>query len=108
MLVTDYNGNPAQAELSLTLVDEAIFTLSDDLSGDIFDAFYFKRQNAVSIYDSMVPVRWPRGGGGDRGGNGATPPRSDFPDTAKWTPVIMTDADGEVSVTITLLDNLTS
>ncbi|MBV7331137.1 Ig-like domain-containing protein [Chloroflexi bacterium TSY] len=109
LLVTDFEGNPVQAELSLALVDEAIFTLSDDLSGDIFEAFYFKRQNAVRTYDSMVPIRWPGGGGGGGGGgNGATPPRRDFPDTAQWIPSILTNAAGEASVTIALPDSLTS
>ena len=36
-------GEPVAAELSLALVDEAIFSLSEPLSGPIFDAFYHYR-----------------------------------------------------------------
>ena len=48
------------------------------------------------------------GGGGGGGGDLAGNPRSNFPDTAEWVPVLHTDYNGETSVTITLPDNLTS
>ncbi|MBK9055851.1 MAG: hypothetical protein IPL78_34600 [Chloroflexi bacterium] len=47
-------------------------------------------------------------GGGGGGGDGTGSPRSDFRDTAYWFPALYTDANGEVTVTITLPDNLTS
>jgi uncharacterized protein YfaS (alpha-2-macroglobulin family) len=105
--VTDENGQPVQAELSAALVDEAIFSLSEDQAGPIFEAFYHKRDHLVKAYDSMAPTRWFSGGGGG-GGEATGGPRSDFPDTAIWLPVLQTDANGVVSVTVTLPDNLTT
>jgi uncharacterized protein YfaS (alpha-2-macroglobulin family) len=58
----------------------------------------------------MRPTRYLGGGRGGGGGGGdlAGNPRSDFPDTAQWFPVLETDANGEVQVTFTLPDSLTS
>jgi alpha-2-macroglobulin len=110
--VRDEEGQPlpagTRAELSLALVDEAIFRLSDELSGPIFDAFYQDRENLVRTYDGMALIRWFGGGGGGGGGAPIGNPRSDFPDTAVWIPVIETDANGEAVITVMLPDTLTS
>ncbi|KAA3664089.1 MAG: hypothetical protein DWQ04_07490, partial [Chloroflexi bacterium] len=108
--ITNPAGTPVSAEVSLAVVDEAIFSLSNDLSGPMFDAFYFERANLVRTYDSMSPVRLLVGGlgGGGGGGDLAGNPRSNFQDTAKWFPVLHTDFNGEATVTFTLPDNLTS
>jgi uncharacterized protein YfaS (alpha-2-macroglobulin family) len=98
----------SRAELSLALVDEAIFSLSEELAGPIFDAFYAKRENLVRTYDGLAPMRWFGGGGGGGGGAPLADPRSDFPDTAVWIPVIETGENGQATVTITLPDSLTS
>ena len=109
--VTNYKGEPVSAEVSLALVDEAIFALSPELSGSMYDAFYYERQSIVQTYHSLRPVRWlwqgGMGGGGD-GGIGSTQPRQDFQDTAVWLPNLQTDFNGEATVTVTLPDNLTS
>lgn len=107
--VTDENGVGVSAELSLAVVDEAIFTLSDDLSTPLFDAFYYERDHRITNYDSYQPYRYLGGfGGGGGGGDGAgQTPRSDFPDTALWLPNIETDANGVVTVPLTLPDSLT-
>ncbi len=111
--VTDERGEPVSAEVSLALVDEAIFGLSEELSGPMFDAFYYQREHIVRTYDSLALTRyipdWGRGGGG--GGGGGDPlanPRSDFPDTAAWRPVVHTDWKGEAVIELTLPDSLTS
>lgn len=115
--VTNYRGEPVSAELSLAMVDEAIFALSSELSGSLYNAFYYRRDNRVGTFHSLtlsryLPIEeggW--GGGGEGGGgDGYSPgsPRSDFQDTAAWFPTLYTDADGRVQVTITLPDNLTS
>lgn len=108
--VTNYRNEPVSAELSLAVVDEAIFALSSDLSGRIYDGFYFERRNLVQTYHSLAPSRSLWGGFGGGGGGGDMPgsPRRDFPDTAAWFPSLRTDANGEVVVTLTLPDNLTS
>lgn len=109
--VTNQAGVPVAAEVSLAMVDEAIFSLSSDQSGPIFNAFYFERSNQVRTYSALAPQRYLGGGMGGGGGNGggmAGNPRADFPDTAVWFPVLQTDFNGEATVTVTLPDNLTS
>jgi uncharacterized protein YfaS (alpha-2-macroglobulin family) len=109
--VTNSEGVPVSAELSLAMVDEAIFALSDELSGPIFNGFYYRRGNIVATFDSMSPSRYLNYGGMGGGGGGddyGSTPRSDFQDTAGWFPVLHTDANGEATVTLTLPDNLTS
>ncbi|MFZ1400595.1 MAG: alpha-2-macroglobulin family protein, partial [Candidatus Promineifilaceae bacterium] len=109
--VTNYRGEPVSAEVSLALVDEAIFALSPELNGPMYDDFYYERSATVLTYNGLTPVRylWDGGYGGGGGDGGATGgPRQDFPDTAVWQPTLTTDFNGEVSVTTTLPDSLTS
>ena len=110
--VRDSQGKPVAAELSFALVDEAVFRLSEDLSPSLFESFYSPREHLVKTYDSMAPYReiYPpgRGGGGGDGSPIPGDPRSDFPDTAIWMPVIQTDARGQAVIQVTLPDNLTS
>lgn len=106
--VTNQAGTPVSAEVSLAMVDEAIFALSDDLSGAIFDGFYDERDNIVRTYDALALIRYLGGGGGGGGGDMAGNPRRDFPDTAEWFPVLYTDYKGKAQVTVTLPDSLTS
>ena len=109
--VTNYQGVPVSAEVSLALVDEAIFALSEELSGPMYDAFYYERASIVRTYNSMNPVRYLGGGGMGGGGDGGGSiggPRADFPDTAAWFPTLHTDFNGEATVKVTLPDTLTS
>jgi uncharacterized protein YfaS (alpha-2-macroglobulin family) len=107
--VKNRDGQPVEAEVSLALVDEAIFSLSNELTKPIFQAFYGPRSLSVDTFDSMRPYREIMAGG--RGGGGdemASAPRRDFPDTAAWYPVLVTDENGHSSITFDLPDNLTS
>ncbi|HXQ38477.1 MAG TPA: alpha-2-macroglobulin family protein, partial [Anaerolineales bacterium] len=109
--VKDSNGAPALAEVSLAMVDEAIFSLSNELAPNIFTAFYGPRGWSVSTFSSMTPYRVIYDGGGRGGGGDSFPssnPRSDFKDTAAWFPELRTDSNGRATVTFTLPDNLTS
>jgi uncharacterized protein YfaS (alpha-2-macroglobulin family) len=108
--VTDYQEQPVVAEVSLAVVDEAIFALAEDLSQDPFDVFYGPRPNLVRTFDSLRPTRWlipeePGLGGAGEGEGGA--PRRDFLDTAHWAPAIITDEGGEATIIFELPDNLT-
>ena len=109
--VKDVNNRPVLAEVSLALVDEAIFSLSNVLAPNIFSAFYGPRDWNVTTYTSMNPSRiiideGGRGGGGDD--SIAADPRADFRDTAAWFPSLRTDNSGRATVTFNLPDNLTS
>jgi uncharacterized protein YfaS (alpha-2-macroglobulin family) len=110
--VTDAQGNPVRAEVSLALVDEGIYALSNVLVDPITEAFYGPREYSVRTFDSMSlwrEIYSPGRGGG--GGGDAMPsgnPRAEFQDTAAWFPVLITDAQGEVTVAVPLPDNLTT
>lgn len=112
MTVTNAQEQPVEAELSLALVDEAIYTLSKELALPIFEHFYGKRTQNVYTYNSMAPYRIlhgpERGGGGSDEGAVGINPRADFPDTAIWIPSIITDKSGVVTVSVDLPDNLTT
>lgn len=109
--VKDAHGKPVVAELSLAVVDEAIFALANDNSANIFDSFYGPRWSSVDTYDSMAPYRVIFDYGGGRGGGGDEPPtvpRSDFLDTSTWLPVVRTDENGQAIIPFDLPDNTTS
>jgi uncharacterized protein YfaS (alpha-2-macroglobulin family) len=107
--VTDYQGQPVVAEVSVAMVDEAIYALAEDVSIDPFEAFYGPRPNLVRTFDSLRPARWLIPEGPGLGGNGveAGAPRRDFLDTAYWAPVVITDERGGATVTVELPDSLT-
>jgi len=118
--VRDQAGDPVAAEVSLGLVDEAIYALSEDLSADIQETFYGRRDNDVASYDSLHPRRFyfsryppaptppaPTPAPPDEDPGEADGVRRDFPDTAYWHPGVVTDAEGQAVVSLTLPDNLT-
>ncbi|MEJ2210008.1 MAG: Ig-like domain-containing protein, partial [Anaerolineae bacterium] len=107
--VVDAQGQPVTAEVSLAVVDEAIYALAEDVSADPFQAFYAPRPDTVLTFDSLGPSRWFFEFGGVGGGDGqvAGAPRRDFLDTAYWAPALVTDENGEAVVRLTLPDDVT-
>ena len=121
---TDSNGLPVQAEVSLALADLAALSLIQPNSLPILDYFYSQRalsvRTAVPIvysiehYISTLEDRLTEGEGmGSGGGKGADvygviDIRGDFRDTAFWQANVITDENGEASVTVELPDNLTT
>ena len=129
LTVTDYQGNPVQADLSLALVDLAVLTLKEDNAPHIVDAFYAEQPYRSRIGSGLVfsgegyPVEIPveqlglgGGGGGEAAdaalaravGDDEDGVRQDFPDTAFWQANLTTDANGQATVEIPLPDNLTT
>ncbi len=109
--VKDAQGKPAQAEVTLALVDESIFSLSNELVPPMLQAFYGRRPLSVVTFDSLAPQREIYVGGMGGGGGGPelpVNPRSNFPDTALWLPSVHTDMEGRATITVTLPDSLTS
>ncbi len=108
--VTDDAGQPVRAQVALAMVDEAIFLLAHDNTRPLHDAFYGPRAHRVLTRNALAPGRYLSQGGGGMGGGGEGwgAPRSDFPDTAAWFPALVTDANGQATVTVTLADSLTT
>jgi hypothetical protein len=128
VLAVDYKGKPVEADLSFGEVDEALYSVRPDESGDMVASFYPKRyvplepQTSFEFYFS-----------GDAGlkspllaqlANGLYHPRlaqvkpgSDlvvpkvrkaFPDTAYWNPNVHTGPDGHAKVDFNFPDALTT
>ena len=129
--VTDYQGNPVQADLSLALVDLAVLTLKDDNAPNIVEAFYARQPYRSRLgtglvfsgegYPVEIPVEQLGLGGGGAGdtvaettvarlneGDEEDDVRKDFPDTAFWQASISTDGNGQATIEIPLPDNLTT
>jgi hypothetical protein len=100
---TDGAGAPVAAELSLAVVDEAIYALRADATPDPHDVFYGRRPDWVSTVVSFPTLYF---GGADKGGREEV--RTDFRDLAFWEPAVLTGADGRAQVSFAWPDNLTT
>src|SRR5581483_8506591 len=126
VLARNANGSPAAgAEVSLGVVDEAVYSIRPENSGDIRRAFYGTRPNSVqtnfstsynfSGYSGDKPVRIAKNKRSyqladfKNESQYAEPTiRKEFKDTAFWQPDVITGADGKATVNFTLPDNLTT
>jgi uncharacterized protein YfaS (alpha-2-macroglobulin family) len=115
--VSDYNGRPVDAEVSLALADLAALTIAEPNARPILDYFYSERLLSVNTALLLTRLMDPfnqeledqiKGGGGGDGEFGVLTIREDFPDTAYWVGQLQTGPDGEASVSIILPDNLTT
>lgn len=107
VVVTDAAGEPVQAEVLLSAVDDAIFRMQGQGALDslgLLDALY--RSVGSGILSSYASHQAPKGAMGAEGGGGGGM-RDTFKDTALFERVT-TGADGRASVTMDLPDNLTS
>ncbi len=98
----DAQSQPVSAELSLGIVDSAIYLLRPDRTPDIRRFFYGRIYNQVTTTTSF-PQQYP--GGADKLANQI---RQDFQDTAAWFPDLVTDANGLAQVQVRWPDNLTT
>lgn len=106
-------GKPLPAELSLAVVDEAIFAVARERSDDIYTFFRGTREHLVTTLHSFPRVYL--GGaskeaaafGADDSLKGLTV-RKTFKDTAYWLPELVTGQDGSATAEFTLPDNLTT
>ncbi|HEV7797082.1 MAG TPA: MG2 domain-containing protein [Pyrinomonadaceae bacterium] len=126
ILARNSEGAPVSgAEVSLGVVDEAIYSVSPDYSGNIKSEFYGLRYNSVETHLSINYTF--TGFAGDKPidlaknksayqladfkneGDLVQPTiRKNFKDTAFWQPEVLTGADGKATVKVTLPDNLTT
>lgn len=121
------DGSPAaNAEVSLGIVDEAIYSIQAETAGNIKRDFYGKRYDEVQTslaihfnftgYGGDNPADLARNKPGyqladfkDAGSQFAEPTiRREFKDTAFWQPDVVTGGDGKATVSFKLPDNLTT
>jgi alpha-2-macroglobulin len=126
VMTRDSTGKPVSAELSFGVVDEAIYSLYPDTSGDMVRRLYPERPDYPQIDSSLT--YYFSGEAGTKSpmfamrrsryrpqlaqvkpGNEAKPRiRKAFPDTAYWNPSVRTDAGGHAHVSLTFPDSLTT
>ena len=99
--VRDRKGNPVKAELSVAVVDEAIYAIREDDPERVFKAFYSERPNKTLTRYSFPWLAWQ----GDKGKIETV--RRYFPDTALWLPQVVTDEKGNAQVRLRVPDTLT-
>lgn len=115
--VTDSDGNPVNAELSVKLTDAAILALLPPNSNTLDSAFYGRYWHSIDtgislreLLDRYI-VALPNPFSGGYGGGGCCPgpkvPRVKFEQTPLWEPHVVTDENGKAVVSVQLPDNLT-
>jgi uncharacterized protein YfaS (alpha-2-macroglobulin family) len=128
ILARNSNGSPAAgAEVSLGVVDESIYSVSPDQSGDIRKKFYGRRYNQIQTQFSVSytfsgysadkqPVNLSRNNRAayqladfkNEAQYKEPTIRKEFKDTAFWQPDVVTGADGKATVNFKMPDNLTT
>lgn len=123
---TDNSGRPVAADISFGVVDEAIYSLHPDSSGDMVRTLYPRRFVEAAVESSLD--YYFAGTAGDKSpmlamrnaryrpqlaqvkpGNEAKPRvRKAFPDTAYWAPIVHTGADGKAHISFVFPDSLTT
>jgi alpha-2-macroglobulin len=120
------DGSPAaNTEVSLGIVDEAIYSIAPEAAGNIKRDFYGRRYNEIQT--SLAIHYTFTGHGGEKtadlaknkssyqladfkneSGYAETTIRKEFKDTAFWQPDVVTGSDGKATVSFKLPDNLTT
>ena len=118
--VKDSDGKPIAADLSVGVVDEAIYALSAELHPDPVRFFHPTRRHGVirvgstewSFYDMLRRQRpvWSlkRTQRGEFKSDDADKIRQNFKDTALWVPFLAAGSDGKATAEVVLPDNLTA
>jgi len=108
----DSKGRPARAQLSIGVVDEAIYAIAEDRTQPILDFFYSRKSNEVSTQFSFPRIYL---SDPDKAQRSLAKRelqniriRKRFLDTAYWNPSVLTDSKGEATVSFRLPDNLTT
>ena len=102
--VTDKDSRPVVAEVNLSALDEAIFSLKPQ-EKDVVNDLYRDIYSQVIIRTSHEP---PYGGGGaEKGGGDGDGVRSDINEMALWKS-LSTDSSGRARVEFKLPENITS
>ncbi|MBN2305875.1 MAG: fasciclin domain-containing protein, partial [Anaerolineae bacterium] len=111
-------GTPVpNAEVGLGLTDLAVLTIADPNSPELLPFFYSERGITVVTSSPLtinvdqatqIIIDTIKGGGGGYGEGGIFEVRQEFVDTPLWEPSVITDENGQATVSVTLPDNLTT
>lgn len=127
VLVTDAHGQPVQAQLTIAVVDEAVFMIRPERTPDVRGFFYGWRSNGVSTelstwmyFGQVEPVSEARAAMDEavfaqaKSDSAAASPepeeprlREDFRETILWSTETVTGTDGRATVQLDFSDNLT-
>ena len=126
IIARDANNKPVVGEFSIGIVDEAIYAIAPEASGDIHDFFYATVYDRVSTEASLsyyfngeagkkqMFLAWQSK---NRTALAQLKPsaaliepkvRKDFPDTALWLADVRTDANGRAHAELNFPDSLTT
>ncbi len=132
LLVRDANGKPVKTELGVTVVDQGIYLLKEDNTPDPFNVLHGNRNNLVGTVTSEdeplyidaarpvlaslaspspVAARTRTADASAKAEAPAAPDvkvRKDFRDTADWRASLITNEDGEATMTVPFPENLTT
>ena len=125
VLVTDHDGRPVRAQLSLAVIDEAVYGVKADDTPDPVRFFYrreysrvgtsFSRDYHFTGYSGRERLQLARRGRrpftladfkGDQPAQAQV--RKEFPDAIYWIGDLLTDADGRGRIAVTYPDALTT
>jgi hypothetical protein len=116
LTTTDSKGRPIPAELTMSVVDEAIYALAPDNTPDMWNWYWGARPTFVATTTS-APEELSGGayqanngfGGGGRAPHAPVAPvRTRFEDTAYWDALVETGDDGKAEVSFEMPGNLTT
>ena len=115
---TDWQGTPVpNAEIGVSLTDLAVLTIAQPNSQDLLPFYYSERGISVRTSAALTIsvdqatqtiIDTIKGGGGGFGEGGIFDVREEFVDTPLWAPSLITDENGQASISVTLPDNLTT
>jgi len=113
--VRDYLDQPAEAELSVAVVDLSVLALKGNPKKNPLVFFYggqplavYTSANSKNLFEAIDIKDRTKGGGGLAPQDLAKKKRGDFRDTAFWQADLRTDQDGRARAIFTLPDNLTT
>jgi alpha-2-macroglobulin len=104
IMTRDAVGKPVPAEISVGVVDSAVYAIAPEDTRDIVEAMEPEQGDVVETSTSCDSIYY---GDVDKGST-VVDIRRKFPDTALWQPDLRTGVDGKAQVSFTMPDNLTT
>jgi alpha-2-macroglobulin len=108
----DKNGKPVSADVSVSVVDKSVLSLTQNVTADLLNAFYRKRflgvMSAHTLTKAISRVNVQVEAGMKGGGGGLLTKRGSFKDTAHFEGSLKTNENGYGELMFSLPDNLTT